>query len=165
MLRIRDGTTKLSASKRELRKVPNDLVGVVAIMRKILSCPVFINLSVNDIPARNVFQLYAEWLAAIITMHKANSILGITVEQYKISQRVSMQQTKAMWGFCLERFSDYRKLFWRFMRTYIYPQYVSLPINDTLLFVLSFPLSFQKVYSPCTTMAFQIYAYKFKFII
>lgn len=165
MVRIRDGTTKLSASKREPKKVPNDLGGAVAIMRKMLPCPVFINLSVNNIPARNVFQLCATWLAAIIRIHKVNSILCLTVEQCKISQRVSTQQTKAMWGFCLEKLSDYRKLFWKFMRTYIYPQYVSLPIVDTLLFVLSFPLSFQKVHSPCTTMAFQIYAYKFKFII
>jgi len=60
MLRIRHGTTKLSASKRELRKIHNDLVGVVAILNKMLTSPVFINPSVSNIPATNtIFHLYA----------------------------------------------------------------------------------------------------------
>lgn len=50
--------------------------------------------TVNNILARNVFQLYVAWLAVIIMLHKANSILGVTVEQCKVSQMVNMQQTK-----------------------------------------------------------------------
>lgn len=57
--------------------------------------------TVNNILARNVFQLYVAWLAAIIMLHKANSILGVTMEQCKISQMVNMQQTKDVWGFLL----------------------------------------------------------------
>lgn len=61
----------MSASKigTLIKKAPNDLVGAVILMRK-----AFINLPIKNIPAKNFFLLYAVWLAAIITIHKANGI-------------------------------------------------------------------------------------------
>lgn len=55
-----------------------DTMGANAVVRK-LSCSVFINLCVSDIPVKNVFQVSAAWLAEIMIC-KVNSILHITVE-------------------------------------------------------------------------------------
>lgn len=161
MLRIRGGTTKLSASKKQLRKVPNDLVGAAAITRKTLSCPVFINLLVNNIPARNIFQLYALWLPAIITIRKANSIPGITVEQCKISQWVSMQQTKAMCGFCMERLSDYRKLFWSFiyLPTVCQPSRQRHPVICSFFPIIFSKGAFSRYYYGISNLCLQIQVY------
>lgn len=93
ILRIRDGTTQMNASKWELIKIPKDITGAITVVRK-LSCPVFINLCVSDISVKNVFQVYAAWLAEIIMIRKLNSILHITVEHDEIFQKVSTQQKK-----------------------------------------------------------------------
>lgn len=74
-------------------KIPKDIAGAITVVRK-LSCPVFINLCVSDISVKNVFQVYAAWLAEIIMIRKLNSILHITVEHDEIFQKVSTQQKK-----------------------------------------------------------------------